>query len=218
MKPFTLLLLLAVLMGCANTPRRPAPPGDPRPDRRRNSSGTTTLSLSRAQLDEYDSKGTFTPTPEQAGRLKREAGVAPSFLDIDYEAPDGERAELGYNIAIRTGRFTVSVPHCFLFTDEELKVKRTHNQWMTSWPHTHKAAAKDDYQSYMIDSDGKYWMWVSPDTVRKNLSEHQGQNGSVTIRTPTATLNKDTFASEDKLRQFRRECTKRGIRPHHVYR
>lgn len=218
MKTFTLLLLLAVLVGCAGDPRGSAPPGDPRPERRRDSTGTTTLNLSQAQLDQYDANGTFTPTAAQTDRLKREAGVAPSFLDIDYKTPDGERAELGYNIAIRTGRFAVSVPHRFIFTDDELRVKRTHNQWMTGWPHAHQEAAKDDYQSYMIDSDGKYWMWVSPDTVSKNLSKHQGRNGSVTIRTPTATLNKDTFASEDKLRQFRRECTELGIQPYHIYR
>ena len=218
MKSFTSWLLFALLVGCASEPRRPAPPGDPRSERRRDSTGATTLTLSQAQLDEYDSKGTFTPSPEQADRLKREAGVSPSFLDIDYHTPDGERAELGYNIAVRTGRFAVSVPHRFIFTDEELRVKRAHNQWMTGWPHAHRKAAKDDYQDYMIDSDGKYWMWVSPDTVSKNLSHHLGRNGSVTIKTPTATLNKDTFASEDKLRQFRRECTELGIQPYHIYR
>ena len=218
MKPFTLFLLLAVLVGCASDPRGSTPPGDPRPESRRSSSGATTLSLSQAQLDEYDSNGTFTPTPEQADRLRTEAGIAPSFLDIDYKTPDGERAELGYNIAIRTGRFSVSVPHRFILSDEELRVKRAHNQWMTGWPRAHQRAAKDDYQYYMIDSDGKYWMWVSADAVSKNLSKHQDSNGSVKIRTPTATLNKDTFASEDKLRQFRRECTKLGIHPYHIYR
>ena len=87
---------------------------------------------------------------------------------------------------------------------------------MTGWPRAHQKAAKDDYQEYMIDSDGKYWMWVSQDTVNKNLSRHPGREGSVTIKTPTATLNKDTFASEDKLRQFRRRCMELGIHPYHT--
>ncbi len=216
MKPFTSLLLIALLAGCASELPEPAHPGNPRSDRGRDSTGATSLTLSQAQLDEYDSKGTFTPSPEQADRLKREAGVSPSFLYIDYHTPDGERAELGYNIAIRTGRFAVSVPHRFIFTDEELLVKRTHNRWMTGWPRAHQKAAKDDYQEYMIDSDGKYWMWVSPETVSGNLSQHQGRYGSITIKTPTATLNKDTFASEDKLRQFRRKCTELGIQRYHI--
>ena len=62
-----------------------APPRNSRPERRRDSAGTTTLNLSQAQLGEYDANGIFTLDAgevrlahEIEDEIKVEQGSAPN--------------------------------------------------------------------------------------------------------------------------------------------
>lgn len=176
-------------------------PADPR-------GSSTLLRLSAAQLDEFDSTRWVTLTKDQQELLHQRAGVSPTRVQIDYDSPDGERAELAYNIALKTSNDQIKVLHSFLLSDEDAKKKRQENRRMVeaSGPGTTK-----EIPEFAIDSEGKLWRWISRSDFESYIARDPKKIEIIYLRTPSSQPSKNTVASDDTLRQVTNYSKRKGV-------
>ncbi len=171
--------------------------------------GTSTLlRLSAAQLDEFDSTRWVTLTTDQQELLHHRAGVSPTRVQIDYDSPDGERAELACNIALKTSTDQIKVLHRFLLSDEAAKKKRQDNRRMieASGPGTTK-----EIPEFAIDSEGKLWRWISRGDLESYIARDPKKIQIIYLRTPSSQPSKNTVASDDTLRQVTNYSKRQGV-------
>ena len=171
--------------------------------------GSTTLHLSPAQIDEFDTTYWVTLTKEQQRLLRQRAGIAPTRLQIDYSEPDGERAELGFNIAVKTSATEIKVLHSFLLSDRDTKKKREENRQMVTAGGLRPTTK--DIPSFAIDADGKLWRWISRKEFEGYVARDPKNIQIIYFHIPTSTSPKNTVASADTLRQVTKISKREGV-------
>jgi hypothetical protein len=182
MRTFLLLpiFLLTVAISAAASPRTP-------------------ISLSPEQILEFDQTAWITLTREQQAKVSLMAGFCPSRVRPVYHAPDGEVAELGYNMALRTGDKTIEVYREYLLTDEQVKERlKNDKRMMGGIPRSAPV-----YPSYIVDGDGKYWKFLSRSEFSDDIKRTRKRVGLVYIHMPTSLVDTDTVASRDGLRRVK---------------
>ena len=174
------IFLLTVAISAAASPRTP-------------------ISLNPEQILEFDQTAWITLTGEQQAKVSLMAGFSPSRVRPVYYEPDGEVAELGYNMALRTGDKTIEVYREYLLTDEQVKEKLKKNKQMIGgMPRSAK-----DYPSYIVDGDGKFWKFMSSSEFIDEIKRTRKKAGLVYIHMPTSLVDTDTVASRDGLRRLK---------------
>jgi hypothetical protein len=176
-------------------------------------SGSTTLHLSPAQIDEFDTTYWVTLTKEQQQLLRQRVGIAPTRLQIAYRNPDGERAYLGFNIAVKTSATEIKVLHKFLMSDRQTKKKREENR-QTVTAGGARPIAKD-IPSFAIDADGKLWRSISRQEFEAYVARDPKNIEIIYLHIPSSTSSKNTVASADTLRQVIK-ISKRKVVPTYV--
>ena len=170
---------------------------------------STTLHLSPAQIDEFDATYWVTLTKEQQQLLRQHAGVAPTHLQIDYEEPSGERAELGYNLAVKTSATDIKVFHCFLMNDHDAKKKCEQNRRMVTAGGLRPSTK--DVPSFAIDAEGKLWQWISREKFEAYAARGPKDIEMIYFHIPSSMSPKNTLASADTLRRATKFSKTKGV-------
>jgi hypothetical protein len=157
----------------------------------------TRLHLSVAQVQEFDETGWVTLTASQKAELMKQAGVAPTRVQCIYDRPDGEVAELGYDLALKTAVDEVEVLHQYLMTDEAAAKKRRQNQEMIASVGT----TSKEIPSFVIDSRGGIWKYMSKAEFQAYVAAHHKNILINYFNMPTSMPSTDTVAAQDTLRQ-----------------
>jgi hypothetical protein len=182
----TLLLAIAFTAAAARTP-----------------SGSTRFTLTKSQIEEFDETGWVTLTASQKSELQRRTGVAPTRVRAVYEEPDGEVAELGYNLALKKTLDQIEVFHGFLMSDEEAAKKHQQNLQMIA---AGRAGTTKDVPIFAIDSNGHLWKGIS----RKEFEDYVARDPKnimiVYIQVPSGIPSTNTVTSADTLRQLTTYC------------
>ena len=161
--------------------------------------GRAEINLTPEQLFEFDQTGWITMTSDQRQKISAMAGFSPSRIKPIYHEPDGEVAELGYNMALRTSDGTVEVLQEYLMRDEQVKTKIGGNQKMIGA----MSSSGESYPSYIIDAEGKYWKFISHKDFVEEIKGTRKSIGLVYVYMPTSLDSADTVASRDGLRRFK---------------
>jgi hypothetical protein len=170
-------------------------------------SSVTRFKLTKPQIQEFEETGWVTLTPMQKSELQRRTGVAPTRVRPVYDQPDGEVAELGYNLALKTAVDEIEVLHEYLMSDEAAAKKHQQNLHMI----TARGSTTKDIPSFAIDSHGKLWKWIS----RKDFEEYVARNPKnimiVYFQIPSSMPSTNTIASADSLRQATDYCKEQHV-------
>ena len=137
------------------------------------------LQLTPAQLDTVGSRSQFILTPEQRHQVQAKLGKEVSDVRIVYDEPDGEVAELGYNLALRDRPESILLLAHFAMDPAEVKAKQAANREMIGSPET---PAKE-YASFFIDAQGRIWQFLQPDEFTKYVRSHRDHFGYIDIHT-----------------------------------
>jgi hypothetical protein len=159
---------------------------------------STTLRLSDSQLDEFDATRWVTLTKDQQHLLLQRAGLSPSRVQIEYDCPQGERAELGYNVALKTGTNQIKVLHRYLMSDQAAARKREEGRRMIS--SSGFRPVTKDMPSFAIDAEGKLWRWLSRQEFENYVSRNPRNILTIDFHVPSSMPSKNTVASADTLR------------------
>lgn len=159
------------------------------------------VTLSEAQLHEFDETGWVTLSEEQKTTLVASKGFSPTRIRPVYIEPDGATSESGYNLALRTGDNSVEVYPEFLISDEEVKARIAYWKEMGTGP---KARNNLEYYTYLVDADGRIWKYIAREDVVSELRKKRKKLGQVFLHTPTSLIDEDSIASRDTLRALKR--------------
>jgi hypothetical protein len=160
----------------------------------------------------FDSTGWVTLSNDQKHIVQQHTGIAPTRLHIEYNCPNGEVAELGYNIALKIASDEIKVLHKYLLTDEAVRKKRVENQEVVnaSAPGTTKVIPE-----FAIDSNGKIWRWISRKDFETYVTHNPKDIKIIYVQLPSSMLAKNTVARDDTLRQ-ENKCAKSEAVPTYV--
>ena len=156
------------------------------------------LHLNVAQVQEFDETGWYTLTPAQKAELVKRAGLAPTRLQCIYDRPDGEVAELGYNLALKTAVDEVEVLHRFLVTDEAAARKHQQDQVITASVGTTSKLIPE----FAIDSQGRIWRYTPRSDFQAYVAANQRRILINYFYMPTSMPSTNTVAAQDALRQL----------------
>jgi hypothetical protein len=160
---------------------------------------SVSITINDAQLFEFDETGWVTLTAEQARAVSAMKGFSPARVRPVYTEPDGATSETGINLALRTSDNTLEVYRRWLMTEEEAKAKRDSFKKLNGGtPPNGK-----EFPSYIVDAEGRYWKYLSPDDFLDEIKRSKKRIGQVFIHTPTSLVDTDTVASRDGLRRLK---------------
>jgi len=163
------------------------------------------LQLTSAQLDVVGSGRYLSLNDAQRERIRTKLGKVISELRITYENPDGEVAELGYNLALRDRPDSILLLKHFAMDPKEVLAKQAANQQMIGPP---EKPAKES-ASFFIDARGRIWQFVQPDEFTAYVRSHRGGFRYVDIHTRPPE-DSSSLAYRDKRRSMQKELRSAG--------
>jgi hypothetical protein len=166
------LLLFAVTLSLAATAAAPvlAKPKEPEGLR---------LQLTEEQLNTVGSGRQLALTPEQVRHVQAKLGKDVSDVRIVYDEPDGEVAELGYNLALRDRPDSILLLAHFAMNPAEATAKQAANRQMIGPPEK----PVKEYASFFIDAQGRIWQFMQPDEFAKYVQSHRDHFGYIDVHT-----------------------------------
>jgi hypothetical protein len=170
--------------------------------------GVTRFKLTKLQIQEFDQTGWITLTPAQKAELQRRVGIAPTRVEPVYDKPDGEVAELGYNLALKTGVDEIEVLHEFLMNDDQAAKKHQQNVKMIA---AGGAGATKDIPTFAIDSHGHLWKGVSRRAFEDYVVRNPKNITIVYFQVPSSMPSANTVASADTLRHVIGYCKRQHV-------
>ena len=195
MKVFSLALIISLAFGV------PAAPAGSKP---KEADGVR-LQLTPAQLDAVGSGRQLDLTSEQRHQVRAKLGKDISDVRVIYEQPDGEVAELGYNLAMRDRPDSILLLKHFAMEPTEVSAKQAANQQMIGPP---EKPAKE-YASFFIDAQGRIWQFIQPDEFAAYVRSHRGEFGYVDIQTRPPE-DSSSLAFRDKRRFMQNQLRSAG--------
>lgn len=169
------------------------------------------LRLTSDQLDNVAYRWEQLPlTPEQKQRVLAATGKQVLSVEITYMEPDGELAELGYNLALRDRPDSIFFYYRWALDKAKIAAKLAEDNAMIGPP----AKPKREYRSsmlgsFLIDSQGRIWSLTGVSDFAGYAKTLHGISESVWIDSASP-KDSSSLAYQDTLRFMKSQLKKSG--------